>query len=153
MIPGQTGSPSTAGRAARAPARFRILGRTLEASVGKWITTKTAAGRSAGSPRTNSMTASTAPADPPITTISRPAIGATGSIAAHRAPPARGTGRAFRSVAEARSGPDLFASPPNYYLWQRAPVSPTLRRTKPRDSPPVTAALVPPVLPARPAPA
>jgi len=47
-------------------------GRVLLTEPGKWTTTNTAAGKSGGRPLTTSLTASILPADPLITTMSRP---------------------------------------------------------------------------------
>src|SRR5437870_10194723 len=66
---GRIGSPSRGCAAGNGPARERMRGSTLVLSSGKCIATKTGAAKSAGSSRTTRVTASTPPADAPITTI------------------------------------------------------------------------------------
>src|SRR5205807_211512 len=70
-------SPSTGCAAGKADQRLRISGSRLGTSGGKWITTKTAAGRSAGKPPTSAETASTPPVEAPTTMTSCPDIALT----------------------------------------------------------------------------
>src|ERR1041384_176191 len=79
MCPWRIRSPSSACLAGSVPMRDSILGSRLVAYAGKCTVTNTAAGRSAGRCRTTVETASTPPADAPITMMSR--IGAPLSAA------------------------------------------------------------------------
>src|SRR3954447_16331478 len=68
MWPPSSTAPSLASTAGSRPARPRICERTLVACVGRWRTTSTAAGKSAGSAEIRWRSASTPPADAPIAT-------------------------------------------------------------------------------------
>ena len=70
MRPGVTNSPSLAWATGSGPTRFRISGRSPGLWGKMWMTTKTAAGRSAGSPLAMADTPSNAPAEPPTTLMS-----------------------------------------------------------------------------------
>src|ERR1043165_7100049 len=69
MVPGRSRSPSLASRAGRGPERPRICGRTDGVSAPTWSTTTTGAGKWGGSAPASFMSASTPPAEAPITTI------------------------------------------------------------------------------------
>src|ERR671933_172266 len=74
MRPGSIGCRSSACAAGNRPARSRMVASALRASGGTWSTTNTAAEKSAGRPATTRVSASTPPADAPITTISWPRV-------------------------------------------------------------------------------
>ena len=65
------GSPFDATAARRGPRRLRISGSLLSPTGIVCTTTNSAASSSAGSATTSEVSASIAPADPPITTMSR----------------------------------------------------------------------------------
>src|SRR5581483_95502 len=72
MRVGSIRSRSRARRAGSGPARSSSVESELWASTGRWSTTNSAAGRSPGRPPTRLRSASTPPAEAPMTTISRP---------------------------------------------------------------------------------
>ena len=72
--PGWRAIPFRAATTRSAATRARISGRRLEASGRRWMTTQTAALRSAGSPATTAETASTPPAEAPRRMRSWPGI-------------------------------------------------------------------------------
>src|SRR5688572_25271661 len=72
-------SPSRGCRAGSGPDLLKIRGSVLVTEPGKCTTTKMEPGKSGGRPPTNSASTSILPADPPATTISRPAIVSPGS--------------------------------------------------------------------------
>ena len=67
MRPGSSRSPSCASATGRTPTFARMYARRLGTSAERWSTTSTAAGRSAGSSATRRVSASTPPADVPMT--------------------------------------------------------------------------------------
>ena len=71
---GTIGSPSTAWATGILAARRRIAGKALTLWGGKWCTTNTAPGKSAGSAPTSRSRGSMPPAENPTTTMSRTAM-------------------------------------------------------------------------------